>query len=70
MSDPLIVIDVEGYDATIQHQIFPGAIEVVDLGPNPTWPSPREANDLIVDGVRKVLDEAWYLATGERLDRT
>lgn len=41
----------------------------VDLGPNPTWPTPAEMNDLMVEGVREVLDAAYFTMTGNAVER-
>lgn len=57
--DPYTVI-VSGLD---------GIVERVDVGPHPTFPTPAEANDLVADAVRKVLDQAWANASGEPVQR-
>lgn len=70
---PVVIIEQEEgevYDLVVYHAYpeFPHR-EVVDLSPNPTWPSPAEANDRIADAVRTVLDKAWESATGEPVER-
>lgn len=42
----------------------------VDVGPNPAWRSPQESNDIIADGVRTVLDHAYYACTGDIVERS
>lgn len=61
--------DDDPYTATVAYM---GPITVqrkVDLGPNPTWPSPSEANSMLAEAVREVLDEAWEALTGTPIDR-
>ena len=58
------------HNITVLHnQSLARPTEQVYLGPDPTWPSPSEANDLIADAVRRVLDAAWENATGEKMER-
>lgn len=40
------------------------ASSLVDLGPNPTWPSASEQADLVADAVRTAWMAAYYAQTG------
>lgn len=42
-----------------------GIEETVDLGPNPTWPSPTEIAELVATAVHQVMMRGWTAATGE-----
>lgn len=40
----------------------------VDLGPNPTWPSPSETIEYTVNAVRDLMRLAWERSTGDKLE--
>lgn len=46
-----------------------GISRTIDLGPNPSWPSPTERSDMLASAVRSVLDAAWTAESGEPIRR-
>jgi hypothetical protein len=72
MEDAWVTINMDpddDYAMIVKHAKFDGIEERVDLGPNPTWPTPAEATDLVVEAVRRCLDKAWEAASGEPVTR-
>lgn len=70
-NEPFVTITqsaTDEYTYEVRHSMFPH-VERVDLSPEPTWPSPVEANDMLGDAVVKVLDAAWKDATGQDIER-
>lgn len=67
--DPYTVI-VSGLDGIVERiYVGPRPTLASEQGVDRTFPTPAEANDLVADGVRKVLDQAWANASGEPVQR-
>lgn len=62
----------DGFEMLIEYTEPSGYVvanEIVDLNPSPTWPSPSETSDAIVDAVRRVWDAAYTYYSGEVIER-